>query len=197
LDDVATLLDQGIDADVVIKLIENGADLGDITINVQILLNRGVGVDLVNGWLSNKTHLNDAIAIMNQGTDLNLISTSSRVGDFTDLMGAYPNEILSRIPMDAKIEHWTSDPRGAQEGMKFWWRDTSGKPWKLEMHGPDRNPRLPAGSNAKRGWVLRVKRRHEYMDAAGTFYKDSIENPRSPNYNPIAINDTHIPIQTP
>jgi len=65
------------------------------------------------------------------------------------------------------------------------------------MHGPDRNPRLPAWSHAKRGWVLRVKCGHDYMDITGTFHKDNIEKPRSPNYNPIAINNTHIPIQAP
>jgi hypothetical protein len=109
LDSAAALLDQGIDADVVIKLIKNKADLGDIAINVQNLLDGGVRVDLVNKWLDNGTHLNDAIC----------------------------------------------------------------------------------------GWVLRVKRGSEYLDAAGTFYKDTIEKPRSPNYNPSAINDTHIPIRVP
>jgi Bacterial toxin 30 len=196
LDDVATLLDQGIDADVVTKLIENKADLRDIAINVQILLDGGIRVDLVNGWLGNKTHLNDAIAIMNLGVDLNLIGTSSRVGNFTGLMGADPNEIVSRIPIDAKIEHWTSKPGKIGKGMKFKWY-ASGKTWRLEMHGPDGTPTLPVESNAAHGWVLRVRRGNEYIDRAGTFYKDSIGNPRSENYDPTAINDTHIPIQAP
>ena len=54
MDGAATLLDQGIDADAVSKLIENGADLGDIAINAQILLDGGIRLDLVNEWLSNK-----------------------------------------------------------------------------------------------------------------------------------------------
>jgi len=142
-------------------------------------------------------HLLDAIAIMNQRVDLNLIGTGSELGDFTDVMGASPNEILSRIPIGAKIERWTPNPEKVQEGMKFAWRDASGRSWRLEMHGPDRNPTLPEWSNAKRGWVLRVRCKHEYLDIAGNFHKDTIENPQSPNYNPIAINTTHIPIQAP
>jgi hypothetical protein len=197
VDDVTTLLDQGIDADVVTRLAENNANLKDIAINVQLLLNEGIRVNLINEWLDNGTHLNDAIATMNQGVDLNLIGTSSKVRDFTGLMGADPNEIVSRIPIDARIEHWIPEPGKIEKGMKFWWRDVSGKIWRLEMHGPDRTPTLPTWSNATRGWVLRVKCGHEYMDATGIFYKETIEKPRSPNYNPVAINDTHIPIQTP
>lgn len=111
-------------------------------------------------------------------------------------MGANPNEILSRIPKDAKIEHWISTPGKIEKGMKFKWY-AFGKTWRLEIHGPDCTPTLSVESNAVHGWVLRVKRRNEYMDAAGTFYMNSIERPRSPNYNPTAINDTHIPIQAP
>lgn len=70
MNDVATLLNQGIDVDAVAQLVENSADLGDIGVNVQILLDGEIRIDLVNGWLKNKTHLKDAIAIMNQGVDL-------------------------------------------------------------------------------------------------------------------------------
>lgn len=196
LNDVATLLNQGISVEAVCRLIEKGADLGDIGINVQILLGAGIRIDLVSIWLSNETNLQNAIAIMKQRVDLNLIGTSSEVGGLTGIMGASPNEIIARIPIYVKILRWTPDPTGAQNGMKFQWKE-GGKTWNVRMHSPDPNPALPAGSNAARGWVLRVKRGSEYMDAAGTFYKDSIENPLSPNYNPAAINDTHIPIQAP
>src|SRR5579864_5101904 len=88
LNGIRTLLNQGINANLVTQLINNKADLRDIAVNVQILLDGGIRVDLVNGWLDNRTHLNDAIAIMSQWVDLNLIGTSSKVGDFTGLMGA-------------------------------------------------------------------------------------------------------------
>jgi hypothetical protein len=170
--------------------------LRDIALNARILLDEGIRVDPVNKWLSNKTNLNDAIAIMDQGVNLKQIAMSGRVGDFTGLMGAHPNEIVSRIPTDAKIEHWISRPGKIERGMKFKWY-ASRKTWRLEMHGPDCTPTLPTESNAAQGWVLRVKRSSEFMDADGIFYLDSIENPHSPNYNPIAINNTHIPIQAP
>ena len=197
MDDVATLLAQGIDVSVIHKLIENNADLKDIAVHSQILLDRGIKVDLVNQWLGNKTHLNDALAIIKQGVDLSLIGTSRKVGDLTGLLGAHPNEIVSRIPADAKIERWKPDPAKVQEGMKFIWEDVFGNTWRLEMHGPDLNPVLPTRSNAARGWVLRVRHKRQYMDADGIFYKDTIGHPFSPNYNPTAINDTHIPIQAP
>jgi Bacterial toxin 30 len=127
--------------------------------------------------------------------DFKLIGTSNYVGNFTNMTGASINEIVSRVPENAKIESWTPVPGGAEEGMKFSWKDTAGNTWRVRMHGP--GPNAPAGSNAARGWILRVKCGHDYMDADGNFYKESIENPRSPNYNPDAINQTHIPIQHP
>jgi Bacterial toxin 30 len=158
-------------------------------------MTNNIKMSLINTWLKNGTNLDAAIAILNQGVDLNLIGTSSRGGDFTNMVGASINEIVSRIPEKAKIENWTSIPGGAQEGMKFSWKDTAGNTWRVRMQGPD--PNAPAGSHAASGWVLRVKRGHDYMDATGSFYKESIENPRSPNYNPEAINQTHISIQHP
>ena len=197
LEEVANLLEKGIEPGTVAQLVNNGADLGDIAINTQTLLDGGVKVELVNGWLTNGTHLSDAIAIMDQGVDLNLLGTSSQVGDFTGLEGASVNEVVSRIPEDAKIEHWTPEPNGAQEGMKFKWLDATGKSWRLRMHGPDANPDIPAESNAATGWVLRVQQGHLFMDPSGNFYKDKILNPTNPNYNEYAANATHIPIQGP
>ena len=196
LDGAITLLDQGMDSHVVTQLVNNKADLRDIITNSQILLRRGIRVDLVNGWLKNGTHLNDAIAIINQRVDLNQIGTSNNLKDFTGLIGATPNEVVPRIPKDAIIEHWTSIPEAAQRGMRFYWKDTSGKTWRLRMHGPD--PTAPAGSNAARGWVLRVQTRGRYMDAAGVFYtENAIKNPDSANYDSTNADKTHMPIQAP
>jgi Bacterial toxin 30 len=179
----------------VTQLIDNRADLRDIAANSQILLDGSVRVDLVSGWLKNGTHLKDAIAIMSQRVNLNLIGTSkNKIGDFTGLTGTPPNHIISRIPENAKILPWK--PGRITQGMKFEWTDESGQDWEVKMHGPDINATV--GSNAASGWVLRVRYGKEYMDVAGTFYSQkALYNPRSPYYNPTAANDTHMPIQQP
>lgn len=196
MDDVATLLDQGIEVGVVNKLIKNNANLRDIVINSQMILNRGIRVDLVNEWLDNETHLNSAIVIINRGVDLNLIGTSSKVGDFIGLIGATPNEIVSRVPKNATIRSWQPS-LNIKDGMKFEWTDASGQDWLVEMHGPDSNPKLPAMSNAARGWVVRIMRNKYYMDNVGNFHKQNWLNPKSSKYDPINANAAHIPIQSP
>ncbi len=190
------LLNQGVNANLVTQLINNKADLGDIVVNVQILLDGGIRVDLVNGWLGNGTHLNDAIAIVNQGIDLNLIGTSRKVGDFTGLTGATPNEVISRISKNAVIRHWVSELGRIEKGMRFAWKDASGKPWMVRMHEAD--PQAPAGSSAARGWVLRVAYGNKFMDAGGNLYtENALKNAASSNYHPDNANNTHIPIQAP
>lgn len=171
-------------------------NLSDSATNWKILREGGIGADLINRWLQNGTRLDDAIAIIRQGVNLNLIGTSDKVRDFIGLAGVSPNEIMSRIPVYAKIEHWTYLPGKAQEGMKFVWRDAL-VTWRLRMHSQDPNPELPAWSNAARGWVLRVQRGHYFMDADGSFYKDTTLDPTSKKYNEANANATHIPIQQP
>jgi hypothetical protein len=195
LDSVRTLLKSGIAFHVVALLIMSQDDLRGIANNSQVLLDEGVGLDLVSGWLQNGTDLDSAILIIHrEGVDLSRIGTSGKVGDFVGLMWASPNEIVSRIPKDAKILPWK--PGRITQGMNFAWVDESGRNWEVRMHGPDIN--VQAGLNAASGWVLRVRRGREYMDGQGTFYRpESLFNQRSPYYNSTAANDTHIPIQQP
>jgi len=182
----------GIDA----QLVKNKDNLSDIETNSLILFTRGIRVDLVEGWLQNRTHLSDAIAIANQGVDLNLIGTSDKVQDFTGLVGASPNEIISRIPKDAMILPWKPDWGRIEVGMKFGWIDASGRGWEVRMHGPD--PEAPVGTNAASGWVLRIQRGRKYMDATGAWYtENAITNPNSSKYDRSNANKTHIPIQAP
>lgn len=196
LNGATTLLEQGIVSYVVTQLINNHVNLRDVATNSQILLDGNVRIDLVNAWLKNGTHLKDAIAIINQEIDLNQIGTSSKVEDFTDLIGATPNEVVSRIPTDAKILPWKPDPGRIEQGMKFGWTDPSGQDWEVRMHEAD--PKALPGSHAASGWVLRVKYGKGYMDTTGTFYSQkALFNPRSPYYNPTAANATHMPIQQP
>jgi hypothetical protein len=195
LNGAATLLDQGVAPQVATQLINNRADLRDIATNSQILLSADIRLDLVNEWLKNGTHLNDAIAIMNLGIDLNLIGTSSKVGDFTGLAGATPNEVVARISQETIILPWKPDPGRIEEGMKFRWTDISGQNWKIRMHEPD--IKAPVGSHAASGWIVRIQRDNYYMDDIGNFYKENWLKPTSSRYNPANANATHIPIQKP
>ncbi len=170
---------------------KEGANLDHV---VTLLLDGGVRVDVINGWLKNGTNLPDAIAIISQGVSLKLIGTSRKVGDFTSLIGTTPNEVVSRIPKDAKILPWK--PGRIAQGMKFAWTSKSGRDWEVRMHGPD--TKAPAGSNAANGWIMRVQRGKKYMDATGTFYtENAITNPASAQYDPRDADKNHMPIQTP
>ena len=63
------------------------------------------------------------------------------------------------------------------------------------MHGPDIE--APRGSNAAKGWVVRIKRDNYYTDSLGNFYKQNWLQPTSSKYNPANANATHIPMQAP
>ena len=60
LNRVATLLSQGIDSLVVAQLINNKADLGDIVVNVQILLNGNKFMDAVGNLYTENAIKNPA-----------------------------------------------------------------------------------------------------------------------------------------
>ncbi len=206
LEEVANLLEKGIEPGTVAQLINDGKDLSTVAADTQTLLDGGVKAELINGWLSNETRLPDAIAIMKQGVDLNLLGTSDKVGDFTGLENATVNEIVSRIPANAEIVEWIPSPPGTgiQEGIKFKWTDDNGETWNIRMHGP--NLSAPAGSHSATGWVMRVERgalSDFYMAADGTFYPASQVTLRNPDGapNPLfveaAMRKTHIPIQAP
>lgn len=118
-----------------------------------------------------------------------------RIGDFSNLKGADPKEILAAIPPDAKQLPWTQIEGGAKDGSKYAWIDKDGARWKLRMHGPD--PGAPEGSNSSKGWIVRIQRDKQYMDSSGSFHRKNLLNRRSLRYNKAVANDTHIPIQTP
>jgi hypothetical protein len=190
---VYDLLQQGIEPLVIDEVIINY--LKDIVVNVQTLRDGGIKIGLVNEWLKNGTHLNDAIAIMNQGVNLNLIGTSRKVGDFTGLTGATPNEVVSRVPAYAKILPWGSDSSRIKKGMNFGWTDLVGQDWVVRMHEPDTKARM--GSNAASGWIVRILREDYYMDDSGNFFKKDWLKRTSSRYNEANANGTHIPIQAP
>ncbi|TBL71232.1 polymorphic toxin type 30 domain-containing protein [Paenibacillus thalictri] len=119
---------------------------------------------------------------------------SGKVGDFTGLKGTTIEDILSRIPSNAKGRILTPIEGGAQEGFEYKW-DQDGEKWTVRVHGPDAS--APAGSNSAEDWIVRVLKGKKSMDADGVFHPRGIFSPDSPFYDEKLINDVHIPITAP
>jgi RHS repeat-associated protein len=100
--------------------------------------------------------------------------TSHLAGNFQGLKGATLEEIVARVPSG-----WTWAPQRGGNGLRFF--DAS-RIERLRLHGPSSNPQIPASSNSRMGWTMRV------MDRAGNYYDDL---GRIVPYN---ANEGHIPI---
>ncbi|WP_456289335.1 WXG100 family type VII secretion target [Paenibacillus sp. AK002] len=126
--------------------------------------------------------------------DLNKMGTGA-VGDLQNIKDI--NDLISRIPTDAKQIPWREVPGGATEGVKFRWVDESGKTWDVRAHSVD--PNAPSGSNAANGWIYRVEVKQVNpkwkwtMDSEGNFHKENVLRENSPHYDESIANDTHIP----
>jgi len=116
------------------------------------------------------------------------------VGDFSGLAGVSAQEVLEAIPSHATSRKLLPIKGAVQEGIEYKWVE-SGKTWRVRIHGPD--PSAPAGTNANQGWVVRIQCGQRFMDADGKFHPRGVHKPASPHYDPVAANETHIPIQTP
>ncbi|MDA1478264.1 T7SS effector LXG polymorphic toxin [Bacillus changyiensis] len=128
------------------------------------------------------------------GEDVSKLGTG-KVGDFTKLEGEEIDEILSRIPKDATRRELTPVRGKVTEGFEYKWSE-NGKTMRVRIHGPDAS--APAGSNAKRNWVIRVQQGKKYLDPdTGKFQPPGITNKNSPNYSEDLANRTHIPIKNP
>ncbi|HHL4691040.1 TPA: RHS repeat-associated core domain-containing protein, partial [Escherichia coli] len=81
--------------------------------------------------------------------------------------------------------------------------------YKYEVRAHDVNPTAPAGSNSANGPIYRIGRSQsgtnpatnqgygwEYGSPDGSWHHTSDLKTKSPNYNPGAANDTHIPLPT-
>ncbi|WP_233422710.1 polymorphic toxin type 30 domain-containing protein, partial [Citrobacter sedlakii] len=92
--------------------------------------------------------------------------------------------------------------------MNFKEKFTAGN-YKYEVRAHDVNPNAPPGSNSANGPIYRVGRSQsgtnpatnqgygwEYGSHDGNWHHTSTLKPNSPNYNPGAANDTHIPLPT-
>ncbi|WP_169818519.1 polymorphic toxin type 30 domain-containing protein [Domibacillus iocasae] len=51
----------------------------------------------------------------------------------------------------------------------------------------------PKGSNARKGWTMRVQRGKWFMDSKGNWHKKNLLNKKSPYYDESVGNSTHIP----
>ena len=104
--------------------------------------------------------------------------------------------LRSVIPEHAVEKSWRYDSNGAKYGVKFEWRDSDGNAWNIRAHSVD--PTAPVGSNASKGWVVRVgvkwggTGKEHYFDSKGNAHIGRHLRPRSANYNPFAANDTHM-----
>ena len=106
LDEIANLLEKGIEPDTVTQLISNGANLDDIAINAQALLDRGVKIELIDGWLQKDGTLSDLKLLLDNGATGDQIATWFANGDLgpgntvTPFDGAIKKALRSRNPGD-------------------------------------------------------------------------------------------------
>jgi hypothetical protein len=124
-----------------------------------------------------------------------LKGTGKNVGDLSSISGSSVEEIISNIPETATVRRLKPVDGKSQMGLEYKWVDENGITNRLRIHDPD--PTHP-GSNAANGWIARWQKKGGYYDpVSGDFAHRQAHNPDSPNYNPDAANNTHIPIQTP
>jgi hypothetical protein len=111
--------------------------------------------------------------------------------------GAPPavEDIVAQIPESAQMRRLTPVPGKSQVGLEYKWVDEDGVTNRVRLHDPD--PSHP-GSNSASGWTARWQRGGRYYDPArGDFASRNVHRPTSPHYDPVAANNTHIPIETP
>lgn len=119
----------------------------------------------------------------------------NRIGDFTDLEGATVDDILDRIPDDATLRELYPVQGGATEGFEFKWSE-DGQTYRVRVHNAD--PGAPSGSNASKGWVVRIQRGRQYYDSIiNQFQPAKYTNPNGEFFDEGIMNNTHIPIKDP
>jgi uncharacterized Zn-binding protein involved in type VI secretion len=108
----------------------------------------------------------------------------------------FDGSILVKIPQSAKVRKLTPpDGHLGAYGYEYKWASPVGRTITVRIHGID--PSAPAGSNASRGWVVRIFDGKKSMDSNGVYHPPGIFNESSPHYDPSVINDVHIPILEP
>ena len=116
-----------------------------------------------------------------------------KVNDFSDLGKATTvDDLLSRIPKDAKIKTFKPEIGRIEEGIIYEW-NADGRKMLVRIHGKD--PLAPVGSNAANGWVARIQKGSNYYDPVlGDYVPRNVHKPSSQYYDPIKANNTHFEI---
>ena len=111
---------------------------------------------------------------------------------FRNIEGKSVEEIEKLIPKNATKRILRPIPGAVEKGVEYSFKYKHGPTIRVRMHGVDGT--APAGSNAARGWIVRVLAGKSPMDNNGVFHRPGIHNKNSPFYDEDAINATHIPI---
>ena len=158
----------------------------------------GVPVPAVSGVSAVSAGVATDVAIVAEGNGSGGRSNENPRGmeGFDNLQNATFEEILSRIPPDARQRILSPQPGKVTEGVDFTWTNSDGVKMTVRIHGLD--PSAPAGSNSANGWIVRVQQGKRYLDpVSGELQPRGISNPLSEHFNENIINNTHIPIKEP
>ncbi|MBP1016103.1 MULTISPECIES: polymorphic toxin type 30 domain-containing protein [Serratia] len=103
---------------------------------------------------------------------------------------------LITIPETATVRKLTP-PEGyiGDYGYEYKWVNSTGSKTTVRIHGIDNT--APVGSNASKGWVVRIMDGKKSMDVNGNYHPPGIFKENSPSYSQTIINDVHIPINQP
>lgn len=146
--------------------------------------------------ISNASGMVSSLIAMNhvyKATGVNHKKTGS--GDFSDIKGSTYEDAINRVPKKAN-ESTFKPSQTIKQGRKFNWTSESGTKYFMEAHGKDSS--VASTNNAGKGWVVRIKQGKNYFDPqTGNWVRSNVFNPNSPSYNPVLVNETHIPIQPP
>lgn len=121
-----------------------------------------------------------------KGKHVNLGETQELVGasgfDHTieafDIKGASMEDIIGRIPPEAKLRELHKIEGSVGKGFEYAWKDkNSNAVYRVRFHEAD--PKAPAGSNSREGWIVRIEKNvidpetkkitSSYMDGKGNF----------------------------
>jgi hypothetical protein len=90
-------------------------------------------------------------------------------------------------------------PGKSQTGVEYKWQTQAGT-FRVRIHDPDPSvgpsPVVP-NPNALVGWVVRISCGKRYMDPQGRLHPARKVRPRSPHFDEVIANETHIPIAPP
>jgi hypothetical protein len=87
----------------------------------------------------------------------------------------------------------------SQQGVEYRWK-FRGQTHRVRIH--DRDPSVKPTAlvphpNALVGWIVRISRSKDFMDAEGRFHHRSAFRPNNPSFDEVVVNETHVPIVPP